>query len=75
MGGAFSQIIMFALLALVVMVVIGFVMRKFRGGGNGGTSGNSSGVGAQSPFAFQGAGNANDAGALMAAVKKLTQKP
>ena len=31
LGGAFSQIIMFALLALVVMVVIGFVMRRFKG--------------------------------------------
>lgn len=33
LGGAFGQIIMFALLALVVMVVIGFVMRKLKGGG------------------------------------------
>ncbi|UUZ69304.1 hypothetical protein LP416_06915 [Polaromonas sp. P2-4] len=32
LGGAFSQIIMFALLALVVMVVVGFVMRKLKGG-------------------------------------------
>jgi predicted lipid-binding transport protein (Tim44 family) len=32
LGGAFGQIIMFALLALVVMVVIGFVMRKLKGG-------------------------------------------
>ena len=52
LGGAFSQIIMFALLALVVMVVIGFVMRKFKGQGDGqGNGGQSS-----SPFAFQGAG-------------------
>ena len=50
LGGAFSQIIMFALLALVVMVVIGFVMRKFRGSGNSPQG--------QSPYAFQGAGNA-----------------
>src|SRR5437773_267453 len=31
LGGAFSQIIMFALLALLVMLVIGFVMRKLKG--------------------------------------------
>ena len=49
LGGAFSQIIMFALLALVVMVVIGFVMRRFKG-----TNGSPQG---QSPFAFQGAGS------------------
>ena len=53
LGGAFSQIIMFALLALVVMVVIGFVMRRLKGG-----AANSPGATrAQSPFAFQGAGN------------------
>jgi predicted lipid-binding transport protein (Tim44 family) len=52
LGGAFGQIIMFALLALVVMLVIGFIMRKFKGGaGNGQATG-------QAPFAFQGAGNA-----------------
>ena len=53
LGGAFGQIIMFALLALVVMVVIGFVMRKLKSGkadSPGATRG-------QSPFAFQGAGN------------------
>ena len=50
LGGAFSQIIMFALLALVVMVVGGFLYRKFKGGG--------SPAPAKSPFAFQGAGNA-----------------
>ena len=49
LGGAFSQIIMFALLALVVMVVIGFVMRKLKGSNNSQQS--------QTPFAFQGAGN------------------
>ena len=50
LGGAFSQIIMFALMALVVMVVIGFVMRwlKSRNGGQQ----------TQTPFAFQGAGSA-----------------
>ncbi len=53
LGEAFSQIIMFALLALVVMVVIGFVMRKLKGG--------SAGARAQPPFAFQGAGNASQA--------------
>ena len=50
MGEAFGQIIMFALLALVVMVVGGFLYRKFKGGSNSAP--------AKSPFAFQGAGNA-----------------
>lgn len=50
LGGAFSQIIMFALLALVVMLVIGFVMRKLKGPGNSPQG--------QSPYALQGAGNA-----------------
>lgn len=49
LGGAFSQIIMFALLALVVMVVGGFLYRKFKGG---------SVAPAKSPFAFQGASDA-----------------
>lgn len=48
LGGAFSQIIMFALLALLVMVVVGFVMRRLRG-----TNGSPQG---QAPYAFQGAG-------------------
>ena len=48
LGGAFSQIIMFALLALLVMVVVGFVMRKLKGPAGS----------ASSPYAFQGAGNA-----------------
>ncbi len=54
LGGAFGQIIMFALLALVIMVVVGFVMRKLK------NKGSDSGVGARTrePFAFQGAGNA-----------------
>ena len=53
LGGAFGQIIMFALLALVVMVAIGFVMRRLKGGAS-----NSPGATrAQSPFAFQGAGS------------------
>jgi predicted lipid-binding transport protein (Tim44 family) len=57
LGGAFGQIIMFALLALVVMVVIGFVMRRLKG-----RAANSPGATrAQSPFAFQGAGNAAEA--------------
>ena len=50
LGGAFSQIIMFALLALVVMMVVGFVMRKLKGGNAGGATRS------QPPFAFQGAG-------------------
>ena len=49
LGGAMANILMFALLALVAVVVIGFVMRKMRGGGA--SQGNS-------PFALQGAGNA-----------------
>ena len=49
LGGAFSQIIMFALLAFVVMLVIGFVMRKMKGG---------NAAQGQSPFAMQGAGGA-----------------
>ncbi|MEO5660809.1 MAG: TIM44-like domain-containing protein [Polaromonas sp.] len=57
LGGAFSQIIMFALLALVVMVVIGFVMRKLKGGSVNAPGATRS----QPPFAYQGAGNASDA--------------
>ena len=49
LGGAFGQIIMLALLALVVMVVGGFLYRKFKSGGSPDT--------AKSPFAFQGASN------------------
>jgi predicted lipid-binding transport protein (Tim44 family) len=51
LGGAFGQIIMFALLALVVMVVVGFVMRRLK-------AGNGQGQGS-APYAFQGAGNAS----------------
>ncbi len=50
LGGAFGQIIMFALLALVIMVVGGFLYRKFKAG---------NAAPAKSPFAFQGAGNAS----------------
>ena len=57
LGGAFSQIIMFALLALVVMVVIGFVMRRLKGGAQNAPGATR----AQPPFAFQGAGSAADA--------------
>ena len=49
LGAAFGQIIMFALLALIIMVVGGFLYRKFKGG---------NAEPAKSPFAFQGAGNA-----------------
>lgn len=49
LGGAMANIMMFALLALVAVVVIGFVMRKMKGGSNAQN---------QSPFAMQGAGNA-----------------
>src|SRR6478752_3863372 len=47
LGGAFGNILMFALLAMVVMMVIGYVMRRRAGG--------SQPQGA-SPYAFQGAG-------------------
>jgi predicted lipid-binding transport protein (Tim44 family) len=53
LGGAFSQIIMFALLALVIMVVIGFVMRKLKGGATDTTGAART----QNPYAFQGAGS------------------
>ena len=52
LGGAFGQIIMFALLALGVMLVIGFVMRKLKNRNAASAPGRSS-----SPFAFQGAGD------------------
>ena len=51
MGEAFGQVLMFALLALAVMVVVGLVMRKMRAGRQGASQ--------QSPFAFQGAGSAS----------------
>ncbi|MDB5868626.1 MAG: import inner rane translocase, subunit Tim44 [Polaromonas sp.] len=57
LGGAFAQIIMFALLALVVMVVIGFVMRKLKARGANAPDATR----AQPPFAFQGAGHAPEA--------------
>ena len=49
LGGAMANIMMFALLALLAVVVIGFVMRKMKGGNSNQN---------QSPFAMQGAGNA-----------------
>ena len=48
LGAAFGNILMFALLAMVVMVVIGYVMRR-RAAARPQPAGNS-------PFAFQGAG-------------------
>lgn len=47
LGGAFGSILMFALLALVVMMVIGYFVRRRAGGGQ---------PQANSPYAFQGAG-------------------
>ncbi|MDO8278796.1 MAG: TIM44-like domain-containing protein [Burkholderiaceae bacterium] len=47
LGAAFGQFMLFALLALVVMVVVGMVMRSRR---------QAAGAQARSPFAFQGAG-------------------
>ncbi len=49
LGGAMGNILMFALLALVAVVIIGFIVRKMKGGNN---------AQGQSPFAMQGAGNA-----------------
>ena len=69
LGGAFSQIIMFALLALVVMVVVGFVMRKLKGGGASAPGATR----AQPPFAFQGAGA--DASATADAVTPRNYSP
>jgi predicted lipid-binding transport protein (Tim44 family) len=54
LGGAFGQIIMFALLALVIMVVVGFVMRKLK---SKGATSNSHRT--REPFAFEGAGAGN----------------
>ena len=54
MGEAFGQALMFGLLALVVMVVVGLVMRKMRAGRGAAAQG-------QSPFAMQGAGASADA--------------
>ena len=51
LGGAMANILMFALLAIAAVVLIGFVMRKMKGGNGGVSQGNS-------PFAMQGAGNA-----------------
>jgi predicted lipid-binding transport protein (Tim44 family) len=48
LGEAFGQILMFGLLALVVMVVIGMVMRARRGG--------SAAPGGRTAYAYQGAG-------------------
>lgn len=56
LGGAFGQIIMFALLALVVMLVIGFVMRRLKGGAQSGANAPGATRG-QPPLAFQGAQN------------------
>ena len=47
LGGAFGNILMFALLAMVVMMVIGYVMRRRAGGSQPAVA---------SPYALQGAG-------------------
>ncbi len=49
LGGAFGQIILFALLAMLVMVAVGFIMRRMKGGGAAQNA---------TPYAMQGAGNA-----------------
>ncbi len=53
LGAAFGQFLMFALLALVIMVAVGFFMRKRAQAAAGNPSGQGS-----SPFALQGAGGA-----------------
>ena len=58
LGGAFGQIIMFALLAMLIMVAVGFVMRKLKAGNNGSSGNNANPVSGQQPYAFQGAGAA-----------------
>jgi predicted lipid-binding transport protein (Tim44 family) len=50
LGGALSQFMMFAMLALVIMLAVGWFMRR-RAAQNG------QGANANSPFAFQGAGS------------------
>ena len=52
LGAAFGQFLMFALLALVIMVVIGYVMKRRNGARPQATA----------PFAFQGAGAGSGAG-------------
>lgn len=54
LGGAFGQIIMFALLALVIMMVVGFVMRRLKSKGDPAADA----IRGRAPFAFEGAGNA-----------------
>ena len=53
LGAEFGQFIMFALLALVVMVVVGFIVRKYK------ASTTRDANPGQTPFAFQGAGHAS----------------
>ena len=57
LGAEFAQFLMFALLALVVMAVIGYVMKRRAAGRTQGTS----------PFAFQGAGAGSGAESARAA--------
>ena len=57
MGGAFGQIILFAVLAFGVMLAFGFIRRKLSGASAGSAPGAASRDG--TPFAFQGAGQAS----------------
>ncbi len=59
LGEAFGQIIMFALLAMVIMVVAGFVMRKIKAGKEGANDGAP--ARGRTPFAFEGAGHGGPA--------------
>ena len=56
LGAGFGQVIMFALLALLIMVAVGFVMRKLKNKGNPAASPMAR---TREPFAFEGAGSAS----------------
>jgi predicted lipid-binding transport protein (Tim44 family) len=56
LGAQFGQVIMFALLALIIIVAVGFIMRKLKGGGAAAPAART-----REPFAFEGAGNASPA--------------
>jgi len=58
LGAAFAQFLMFGLLALVIMLVVGFVIRSRRAAA--GASGAADRTGSSRPFAFQGAGSPAD---------------
>ncbi len=57
LGAAMGQFMMFALLALVIMVAVGWFMRR-RAQGNQSANGGANGAMGNSPYAYQGAGSA-----------------